>query len=71
MTEDYIVSNEGMISEWWIGKDVEGSGRGLILREYPRISLEGLRKLQKPSVRIAGIRAKIWTRELPNTKQDC
>jgi len=26
---DYTASNEGVISEWWIGKDVEESGRGL------------------------------------------
>jgi len=26
----YIASKEGKISEWRIGKDVEGSGRGLI-----------------------------------------
>jgi hypothetical protein len=31
-------------SERWIGKDLEGSGRGPILRNYPDISLEGLRK---------------------------
>jgi hypothetical protein len=34
-----------MISEWWwIGKDLAGSGRGLILKYYPRIRLEELRK---------------------------
>jgi hypothetical protein len=34
-----------MISEWqWIGKDLVGRGRGLILRQYPGICLEGLRK---------------------------
>jgi hypothetical protein len=27
---DYIASNESVISEWWIGKDVEGCDRGLI-----------------------------------------
>jgi hypothetical protein len=25
-----VASNEGMISEWWTGKDVKESGRGLI-----------------------------------------
>jgi hypothetical protein len=35
------------ISEWWLGKDSEGSGNGLILRYYPSICLEGLRKTMK------------------------
>jgi hypothetical protein len=26
---------------------------------------------EKPLVRTAGLRAKIWTRDLPNTKQEC
>jgi hypothetical protein len=61
------VSNERVISEWWIGKNLEGSGGGLILRFYPGILLEGLRTT---SVRIAGLRAEILNRDLPNTKQD-
>jgi hypothetical protein len=51
-------------------QDVEGSGRGLILRFYPSIYLEGLRKATKLSVRIAGPRAEILTRDLPSTKQE-
>jgi hypothetical protein len=35
------------------------SGLGLILRHYPGIRLEGLRKATKTSVRIAGLRADI------------
>jgi hypothetical protein len=31
----------------WIGKDLEGSGHGLILRCYPKIFLEELRKIMK------------------------
>jgi hypothetical protein len=31
-------------SELWIAKDLEGIGGGLILRYYPSIRLEGLRK---------------------------
>jgi hypothetical protein len=27
---EYIASNERMIDSWWIGKDLEGSVRGLI-----------------------------------------
>jgi hypothetical protein len=34
-----------MISEWWwSGKDLVGSGHGLILRYYPSIRLKGLKK---------------------------
>jgi hypothetical protein len=33
-----------MTGELLIGKDVKGSGRGLILRYYPGICLEGLSK---------------------------
>jgi hypothetical protein len=29
-SSDYIASNDGMINEYWIGKDMEGSGIGLI-----------------------------------------
>jgi hypothetical protein len=39
---------------WWIGKDLVGSGCGLILRCDPVISLDGLRKTTKNSIRIAG-----------------
>jgi hypothetical protein len=40
---------DDMTSEWWwIGKDLVGSGRGLILRYYPGISLDGLSKTTKP-----------------------
>jgi hypothetical protein len=59
---------ESMISEWLIRKNVEGSGGGLILKHYPGICLEGLRKTTKTSVRIAGLRAEFWTRDLPITK---
>jgi hypothetical protein len=43
----YGVDNR-IISEWWyIGKDLVGSSCGLILRYYPGIRLEGLRKNTK------------------------
>jgi hypothetical protein len=37
-----------------IGKDLVGSGRGLILRYHPRFRLEGLRKTTKSSINITG-----------------
>jgi hypothetical protein len=36
----YRASKEGAISEW-VGKDVEGSGRGLIIKELFKRFLEG------------------------------
>jgi hypothetical protein len=36
-----------MISKWWNGKDLEGSGNGLSLRYYPEIRLEELKKITK------------------------
>jgi hypothetical protein len=44
---EYTASNERVTGEWWIGKDVEGSDHGLILRYYPSICLEVLRKTMK------------------------
>jgi len=35
------------------------------------IRLDGLRKTTKNFVRVAGLRADIWTRVLPNTKPGC
>jgi hypothetical protein len=36
-----------MISEWWIRKVVEGSGRDTIVKNYPSICVGGLRKTMK------------------------
>jgi hypothetical protein len=44
---DYTVLNERVISEWWIGNSLEGSGHGVILRCYPGIHLEGPRETMK------------------------
>jgi hypothetical protein len=41
--EEYVESNERVVSEWWIGKDLEGRGRDIILRCYPDFRLEGLK----------------------------
>jgi hypothetical protein len=59
------------MNEWRIGKDLEGNGRGLILRCYPYICLEGLKKATKTLSQVAGLLAEAWTRNLPNTKQEC
>jgi hypothetical protein len=57
----YIASNDKMINDW---NDLEGTGRSLFF--YPGIFLEGIRKTTKTSVKIAGVRPEIWTRDLPN-----
>jgi hypothetical protein len=51
------------------GKGVEGSGRGVIWRHYPGIAWRDWRIARKSSVRITELRAMIWIRDLPNTKQ--
>jgi hypothetical protein len=51
------------MNERLIEKDVERSGRGLLSRNLPGGTEENLR--------IAGLRAEIWTRDLPNMKQEC
>jgi hypothetical protein len=46
--------------------------RDLVLRYYPGIRLEELTETKKkPSIRTARLQAEIWTRDLPNTKQEC
>jgi hypothetical protein len=47
VTKDYIASNDSLISECWIGKNLEGSGRGLIFRCCPDLHLEGLKENTK------------------------
>jgi hypothetical protein len=56
-----------VISEWGNRTYLEGSGRGLILRYYLDIGQE--RHEMYETLRIAGFRAEIWTRSLPNTKE--
>jgi hypothetical protein len=46
---------------------MEGTGRGVILRYYLDSRLQNHEK----HVRIASLRAEIWTQDLPNTKQEC
>jgi hypothetical protein len=48
---------------------MEGSGRGLIWGTMMTLAWRNSGKSRKPSVRIAGVRTEIWTRDLPNTKQ--
>jgi hypothetical protein len=43
-SSDHTPSNDRKITEKLIGRYVEGSGRDLILKEYPRNSMEPLRR---------------------------
>jgi hypothetical protein len=54
---------------WLIGKDMEGSGRGLIWGTIVAFAWRDWGKPSKTSVRIAGLRADIWIRDLQNMKQ--
>jgi hypothetical protein len=53
---------------WWIGKDLEWSGRGL----HDVVSGIYLERLRQPTkiVRIAGVPVEIWTDDLLNTMKD-
>jgi hypothetical protein len=54
---------------------MDGNGYGrkrswLNLRYHPSIWLEGLRKTTKYFSQDTGLRAEIWSRDLPDTKQE-
>jgi hypothetical protein len=50
---------------------MEELGRGLMLRYYPGIYLEGLRKPTEILIRIAVTVAENRAEDLPNTKLEC
>jgi hypothetical protein len=47
---------KGVTSKLWTGKDVEGSGRGLLLRQCPSICWRDREKSQKTRVVVARVR---------------
>jgi hypothetical protein len=62
-----LYSVEWKDKKWMLNRrKLEGSGRGLILRHCSGIRLEELKKQRNTSVRITGLRAEIWTRDLSN-----
>jgi hypothetical protein len=63
--------DDSVISEWLIEKDLEDSGHGLIVNYYPVIRLQGLRKATNNLSQDLCLRVEIWSRVLPNTKQEC
>jgi hypothetical protein len=67
---DYIATNETVICEWWVRKDLEEAVVAyfkVLLGHFPGGTVGNHEK----SVSIAGLRAEIQTRYLPNTKEDC
>jgi hypothetical protein len=68
---NYTASNERILYKWWTGKDVEHSDRDLILGTIHAYAWKDWRKTRKASVRIAGLRAKIWTVKFTIMKQEC
>jgi hypothetical protein len=47
------------------------SGRGLIKWNIPALAFLDRGKPRKTSIRVQGPRTEIWTRNLPNIKQEC
>jgi hypothetical protein len=62
---------EGVVSVSWIGKDVKGSGLGLILCTAPSFAWSGWGKSRKTLISMVELRAEIWNRNLANMKQEC
>jgi hypothetical protein len=56
--------NERMIDAKWTGKDMEGHGRGLVLCTIPALAWRDWGKSRNTLIRIAGLRAEIWSRDL-------
>jgi hypothetical protein len=55
----YIASNDKIVNEYRIGKDVEGSGRFLIKCKIQEFALKGCGKPRKASNSVAGVWAEI------------
>jgi hypothetical protein len=59
-----------MTGEWLIGKDLEGSVRGLIVNLYRHLSWGTEKNHEKPQFKFFGMWTEIWTRGLRNTNQE-
>jgi hypothetical protein len=60
---DYTASNESIISESWIGKDVEGSGRGLMWGTIPEFTWKDWKNIWNTWDRINGISTRLEPRD--------
>jgi hypothetical protein len=64
---DYLPSNGKIISEWWIGKDMEGSGRGLIEIVSRHFSGTGDSDVETLVISLIGDQGASRTDQLANT----
>jgi hypothetical protein len=64
---DYIASNEGMASEWWICKYFDENSSGLIQDTNAAFAWSDWGKTRKKP----GLWAEILNQDLMNTKQEC
>ena len=60
-TEEYFINH---------GKDVEGSGRGLIWDTFMKFAWNYWKTLLKISTIVVGFRDEIWSQDLQNMKQE-
>jgi hypothetical protein len=65
------VSNERVISKLLNGKDLEGSGRGVIVRYYPSARLERLEETTKTLSKNSESPGRDLSPDLLDTKQEC
>jgi hypothetical protein len=62
---------EGRGDTWIMNLNMWKEAVVVWFKKLSQHSFEGLRKTTKTSVSIASLRAEIWTRDLPATKQEC
>lgn len=60
----FLVMYDLLIKEWRLGKDVEGNGHGLFGGNIPQVTGSDWGWPQETSVRIVGVKTKIWIRHL-------
>jgi hypothetical protein len=63
----YVAAKRQDVYEWWIEKDIEGNGRGLFSGTTLSFALRDWGILQM-AVRLVGLRAENWVRDLTNMK---
>lgn len=69
-SSNYVVSNNMMVNEQWIGKNTEHSGHGSTWGTIQAFIWRDWEKPRKMSFNVTGLRAEILTRDPQNTEQD-
>jgi len=67
---DIMPSNDSIISEERIGKDMEGSGHGIMCGTISAFRLKNWGKARKPLSQDRRSPEGTWNHKLPNTKHD-